>query len=113
MIGFFATWCGPCRSEMNRVQDEIWQKYKDNPKFALFFFGYDQGWDLIQPFKDKIGYTFLLLPDEGRRIFTRFATDTIPRTFLLDEAQKIIFKSTGYDENSLKSVQKILDQKLN
>src|SRR5476651_1909717 len=58
MINFFATWCGPCGMELPRVQKEIWEKYKNNPKFALFIFGRDEGWEKVLPFKEKNHYSF-------------------------------------------------------
>ena len=90
MIDFFATWCLPCRIELNHVQDEIWHKYQGNPNLALFSFGYQEGWDEVLSFKDKYGYTFLMLPDE--------------------EGQ--IYQYTGYNENEMKKLVTLLDQKL-
>jgi peroxiredoxin len=112
MINFFATWCVPCRYELNRVQDEIWHKYQDNPNFALFSFGYQEGWSEVLPFKEKRGYTFLMLPDESGKIFKLFAAQSIPRTVVIDQDQKIIYQSIGYNENELKKLVRLLDQKL-
>jgi peroxiredoxin len=112
MINFFATWCKPCGYELIRVRQKIWDKYKDNPKFALFFFGRNEGWDVILPFKQKNGFPFLMLPDQGSKIFKLFATQSIPRTLLLDENQNIIYQSIGYDENELKKLLALLNEKL-
>ena len=30
LINIFATWCGPCQSELAEVQKTLWPKYKDN-----------------------------------------------------------------------------------
>jgi peroxiredoxin len=112
MINFFATWCPPCRIELPRVQKEIWEKYKDNPKFALFIFGREQGWDVVLPFKEKNNYTFLMLPDEGRKIFSLFATQSIPRNVVLDENRKIIYQSIGYEESEFNKLLALLTEKL-
>ncbi|RKR82204.1 thiol-disulfide isomerase/thioredoxin [Mucilaginibacter gracilis] len=96
LLNFFATWCGPCRQELPRVQKEIWDKFSNNPKFALFIFGREEGWDKVLTFKASNQYTFLMLPDEGRKVFSLFATQYIPRSVLLDENGKIIYQSTGY-----------------
>ncbi|MFD2144625.1 hypothetical protein [Mucilaginibacter antarcticus] len=53
------------------MQAEIWDKYKDNPKFALLIFGRDEDWDKVEPFKLQNKYTFAMLPDKGKK-FTAF-----------------------------------------
>lgn len=113
LLNFFATWCPPCRLELPRVQKEIWEKYKDNPKFALFVFGREQGWDKVLPFKETNNYTFPILPDEGRKIFSLFATQSIPRNVVLDENGKIIYQSIGYSEKDFAELLKVLDTHIN
>ena len=112
MINFFATWCGPCRMELPRVEKEIWGKYKDNPKFALFVFGREEGWDVVLPFKTKFNYTFLILPDVGRKIFSLYAKEFIPRNVIVDENGKIIYQSMGYAEKEFNKLLALLDEKL-
>ncbi len=112
MLNFFATWCPPCRLELPRVQAEIWEKYKNNPKFALFIFGREQGWDVVLPFKDQFHYTFAILPDEGRKIFSLYAKESIPRNVVIDESGKIIYQSIGYSEPEFKKLLDLLDTKL-
>ncbi len=112
MINFFATWCGPCRMELPRVEKEIWGKYKDNPKFALFVFGREEGWDVVLPFKTKFNYTFPILPDMGRKIFSMYAKEFIPRNVIVDENGKIIYQSMGYTEEGFNKLLALLDEKL-
>ena len=112
MINFFATWCPPCRLELPRVQKEIWDKYKNNPKFALFIFGREEGWDKVTGFKNKNRYTFNMMPDEGRKIFGLYATESIPRNVIVDENGKIIYQSIGYSEKEFDNLLALLAEKL-
>lgn len=112
MINFFATWCGPCRLELPRVQTEIWNKYKDNPKFALFILGRDEGWDVVLPFKDKFKYTFPILPDEGKKLYSLYAKKMIPRNFILDEKGKVIYQSMGYSPEEFDKLLALLSARL-
>lgn len=112
MINFFATWCAPCREELPRVQKEIWEKYKENPKFALLVFDREEGWDKTLPFKEKNNYTLPMLPDEGRKIFKLYATQYIPRNIVIDEYGKIIYQSVGYSEKDFKELLDLLAEKL-
>jgi len=112
MINFFATWCPPCALELPRVQKDIWDKYKNNPKFALLIFGRDEGWDVVLPFKDKNKYTFAMLPDVGKKIYSLYAKEYIPRNVLIDENGKVIYESTGYSEDEFNVLLKLLAKKL-
>ena len=112
VIDFFATWCPPCRLELPRVQKEIWDKYKDNPKFALFVFGREEDWNVVLPFKEKNRYTLPILPDVGRKIFSLYATQSIPRNVVIDEDGKIIYQSIGYSEKDFAELLNLLDEKL-
>ena len=112
LLNFFATWCGPCREELPVVQKEIWDKYSSNSKFALFIFGREEGWDKVLPFKTANNFTFPMLPDEGRKVFSLFATQYIPRNILLDENGKIIYQSTGYSPQEFDKLLTLLKKKL-
>lgn len=112
MINFFATWCPPCRAELPRVESDIWKIYKNNPRFALLVFAREEGWDKVTPFKQQNGFTFPVLPDEGRKIFSLYATQSIPRNVIIDTDGKIIYQSIGYDPKEFSQMLKLLEEKL-
>ncbi|MES2810376.1 MAG: redoxin domain-containing protein [Bacteroidota bacterium] len=112
MINFFATWCGPCRTELPRVQAEIWDKYKSHPKFALFIFGRDEDWDKVTPFQLQNKYTFAMLPDKGKKIYSLYAKQMIPRNFILDENGKILYQSMGYSEREFNDMAALIADRL-
>jgi peroxiredoxin len=112
LINLFATWCPPCNEELPLMQKQVWEKYKDNPNFALFIFGREEGWDKLTPYKTKKGFTFPILPDLDRAIFSKFATQSIPRNILVDETGKIIYQSIGYSEKEFAELQELIRQKL-
>jgi len=113
LINFFATWCAPCRKELPLVQDQIWNKHKDNPKFAMLTFGREQSWDEVLKFGKDLNFSFPLLPDLKRKVFGLFASEGIPRSFLIDENGKIIFLSQGFEEVHFTELKNLIDSKLN
>ncbi|MCL4638594.1 MULTISPECIES: TlpA family protein disulfide reductase [Olivibacter] len=113
LINFFATWCPPCRKELPRVQKEIYDRYKTNKKFELFVFGREENWDKLRPFIEKTGYTFPILPDVKREIFSKYANSGIPRNVVVDEEGKIIYLSLGYTEEEFDKLLEVLDKRLN
>ncbi|GGI27247.1 TlpA family protein disulfide reductase [Pedobacter mendelii] len=112
LINLFATWCPPCNIELPLVQKDIWDKHKDNKNFAFFVFGREEGWDKLIPYKAKKGFTFQILPDLKRDVFSKFAKQSIPRNILIDENGKIIYQSIGYEEKEFQSLVKLIDNKL-
>ncbi|MBB5635427.1 peroxiredoxin [Pedobacter cryoconitis] len=112
LINLFATWCPPCNAELPEVQKRIWEKYKDNPGFAFFVFGREEGWDKLIPFKAKKGFTFPILPDVDRGIFKKFALQSIPRNIIVDETGKIIYQSIGYEPKEFAAMIELIDTHL-
>ena len=112
LINFFATWCAPCRRELPLVQQRIWDKWKNNPKFAMLTFGREHSWDEVVKFGEAQKLAFSLLPDPERKVYARFATQTIPRSFLIDETGKVIFTSEDFNESHFNELVKTIDAKL-
>ncbi|MCL7989451.1 TlpA family protein disulfide reductase [Sphingobacterium sp. lm-10] len=114
LINFFATWCPPCRQELPEVQKRIWDKHKDREDFEIVVLAREEGWDKLNPFLAQFGYTFPFYPDLNRKIYSLFATDTIPRNVIIDRTGKIIYQSIGYEpeefEQMVDLIQLHLDQ---
>ncbi len=111
-INFFATWCGPCRTELPFLHQQVWEKYKNDSRFALFIFGREEGWQKVTAFKNENKFTFPMLPDENREIFKRFATQSIPRNIIINKEGVIVYQSTGFSPEEFKKAISVLDQLL-
>lgn len=112
LINFFATWCGPCRLELPKIQSEIWNKHHENKKFVMLTFGREHTWKEVDKFKQEQGFQFPFYPDPKRILFDQFATQNIPRSFLLDEEGKIIFMTEGFDEEHFNKLILMIDSRL-
>lgn len=112
LITFFATWCGPCRKELPFIQSEIYNKYKNNPKFELLIFGREHSWEEVNKFKVENKYSMPFYPDPERKIFSKFAGQYIPRNFLISPEGKIIFSSVGFEEKDFKLLKETLEKQL-
>ena len=112
LINFFATWCGPCKLELPKIQAEIWNKHQGNPKFVMLTVGREHSWQEVDKFKQDNKFTFSFFPDPKRGVYGKFATQLIPRSFLIDADGSIIFMSEGFEESHFKELVKLIDSTL-
>jgi len=112
VLSFFATWCGPCLRELPHVQTEIWEKYQTNKNFELFVIGREHTSEEMAKFKTDKAYTFPIVADTKREIFSLFAKQNIPRMYLIDRTGKIILMSEGFEQSKFNAFLKRLDDEL-
>lgn len=112
LINFFATWCGPCLQELPHLENEIWAKYKDNKQFSLLVIGREHSQNEIEAFKTKKGYHLPMYADEGRSVYSLFAKEYIPRSYIVNKEGKVVYTSVSYSEVEFRNMLNKLDELL-
>ena len=101
---FFATWCPPCQLELAAIQDTLVPMFQDDEDFRLVVVGREHtDADLTEYNKTK-NFTFALYPDPERKVYSLFATETIPRAYLIDRDGVVVDAAKGFDEEHFSSV---------
>jgi peroxiredoxin len=111
VLSLFATWCGPCNTELPQVEKELWQAFRGRGLVVLAI-AREEGADKLRPFAAKLGLTFPLLPDQGRKIFNLFATNYIPRLYVIGTDGRIKFQSVGFDEGEFRTAVAAVEREL-
>lgn len=114
MLQFTASWCGVCRKEMPFIEKDIWQKHKDNSKFALYGIDRDEPLERVKAFASQTKITYPLGLDPGADIFARYAERNagITRNVLIDETGKIVMMTRLYNEEEFASLCRKIDELL-
>ncbi len=95
LLNFWATWCPPCRQELTRVQKNLIDRFAGRDFLFLPVSRGEKRSD-VAAFREKTGYTFPMGLDSTRTIYDRYATNFIPRNYLIDRDGRIITATIGY-----------------
>ena len=107
LINFWATWCPPCQEELKRVQKEIIDRFKGKD-FVFLAISREESKEQVKKFQERNGYTFPMGLDPERKIYSKFATATIPRNFIIDKKGKIVEIEVGYTKEAFaKMIEKL------
>ena len=111
MLQFTASWCGVCRKEMPLIEQEIWQKHKYNPNFALIAIDREEPLEKIITFKESLGVTYPIGLDLHADIFTLFAQRNagITRNVIIDESGKIVFLTRLFYQEQFDQMCRLID----
>lgn len=114
LVNFWATWCPPCREELTRVQKDIIDRFAGKD-FVFIPISRGEEKQTVAAFRKRMGYNFSMGLDPDQKIFRRYATNYIPRNFLIDRDGKVVLASIGYDtkefEHLLNTIEKTLAKK--
>jgi peroxiredoxin len=111
LLNFFATWCPPCLAELPHLEAEVWQKFKDRG-LALVLIGREHSTDDLVRFKAEQKLTMPFAADPKREVYAKYATEGIPRNFLIGTDGKVKFQSLSYDEAEFAQMVKAIESEL-
>ena len=98
LVNVWATWCGPCRGEHQKLQ-KLYESIKDRNDIAVVSFNIDDQIGMVQPYLDEGKYTFPVLLAAGF-VNGMFDGISIPRNWLIDSKGVHKLEQIGYAESS-------------
>jgi cytochrome c biogenesis protein CcmG/thiol:disulfide interchange protein DsbE len=99
VISFWATWCVPCKKELNTINEvyEEWQK-KYDMKLVAISIDDSRSATKVKPYIDGQRWEFDVLLDINQDFKRALNIQSVPFTILLDQNGKIVYSHSGYVE---------------
>lgn len=94
LVNFWATWCGPCREEMPRL-NALYEKYRKSG-FVLLGVNIDDDPHAALATAAKLGVSFPVLLDTDKKVSKLYDLSTMPSTVVIDRDGKMRFVHRGY-----------------
>jgi len=111
VLNFFATWCGSCQMELPHLQ-AIWNEFQNDGDFRMLVVGREESDASLKAFQQEHGFTFPLAADPKKSVYGKFASQSVPRTYLLSREGTIIYQCTGYYETETAKLKKLISKEL-
>ncbi len=92
LVNFWATWCGPCRSEMPDLHKAL-----GDTGDGVVVLGVNKAQELkeIAPFADQLGISFPLIANQSGDIAGRYGAQNLPTSYFINSDGTIGLKKTG------------------
>ncbi len=108
VISFWATWCSPCKKELNTISDvyEEWQE-EYNMKLLAITIDNSRAIRKVKPMVDGFQWEFEVLSDVNEDLKKAMNFQTVPQTFVVDKDGNIVYSHSGYspgDESELEDI---------
>ena len=107
-VNLWATWCGPCVSEMPSIQQLYSNTNKKTAEFVLVAF--DDDFETAKAWVKRKGFTMPVyaVQDDLPELFN---VEGIPSTFIFNEEGKLVFSAVGSEDYSKPKFVKMLSAK--
>ena len=107
VLSFFATWCGPCISEMNLIERDL-KADLDALGVTLLYVGREHKAAELESFRKQRGFSGWFAADPNRGIYGKYATKYIPRLYVIDRSGTIRYQTVAFDEGNVEGMMRIL-----
>ena len=113
VVNFWATWCGPCRTELPAF-NKIYKEYSDKIEFLMVNLtdGYDDTEDEVKKFVKDNEYEFPVYFDIKYSATDAYKISSIPKTIFIDVNGNIVYSKLGAmsEETIRKYIESIIEK---
>lgn len=97
VISFWATWCAPCKKELDAIAD-VYEDWQTDYNVELVAVSIDtrRAIATVPGLVASKGWDYTILTGKVTELQSAFNFQTIPQTFLVDQKGNIVYHHNGY-----------------
>ncbi len=97
VYSFWATWCSPCKRELDAINDHYsdWQKNYNMELVAVSIDDARTAAKMKTTVQEK-GWEYVVLHDANQALKTAAGINSVPYTMLVDEKGNVVWEHSGY-----------------
>lgn len=99
IINFWATWCSPCKRELNNIA-EMYEDWVDETGVKLVAMSIDDARNMgkVAPYVHGKGWEYDVYIDPNGDFKRALGVNNVPHTFLVDGKGQIVWQHNSYNE---------------
>lgn len=99
IISFWATWCSPCKRELNNIND-VYEDWVEETGVKVIAISIDDTRQVFKvgPYVEGVAWEFDVLLDTNGDFKRAMNVNNVPFTFILDGDGKIVYEHNNYAE---------------
>jgi peroxiredoxin len=97
LVCFWATWCSPCKKELNTYADyyDEWRK-ETGVKIYAVTIDDQRTVNSVKPYVNSVSWEYEILSDVNKTFSQAMGVNSPPHTFLLNGRGDIVWQHVGY-----------------
>jgi len=111
VFSFWATWCAPCKKELNNIAD-LYDDWREDYDLEVIAVSTDdsRSSDKVQAYVDGVGWDFDVLLDVNEDLKRALNFQTVPYTIVVDSEGDIMYEHSGYVEGDEYELEEIIKE---
>lgn len=109
IISFWATWCSPCKRELNNYTD-YYEDWQDEYGLELIAVSIDdqRTANRVAPYINSVEWPYKVLLDPNRAFARAMQVNNVPHTFIFNGSGKLVWQNNNYSDGDEEEVEEVL-----